>query len=108
MTCSFSDTTPPEPSAAEKLLEEAISRVRSEYDRSLNRWLKVCVFEFCPDAFEPLKHGDTPTSTRILEQYHFHHRLRPDNVVEFCQGDTVLARARFEFSFTFTHTLNNP
>lgn len=106
MTYSFSDITPREPSAAEKLLEEAISRVRSEYDRSLNRWLKVCVWEFCPDAFEPLKHGDIPASTRILEQYHFHYRLRPDNVVEFCQGDTVLARARFEFALS--HTLNAP
>lgn len=96
----FSDITPLEPSATQRLLWDALSQVRAEYDRSLNRWLKVCVFEFCPAALEPLKDGNSPASSRILEEYYFHYRLRPDNVVEFCQGDTVLARARFEFSFT--------
>lgn len=86
-------------------LEEASEMIRKSYAEHFNAWLNDCVAKFCPDAWFRLNdHNDQMGATRELNKGDFHYRTFPDGTAEFCQGDTVLARAKFEIKFTVNKT----
>ncbi len=88
-------------SSAMRRLEEASEKLRKAYAASFNAWLNDCVAKFCPEAWFRLNdHKDQLGATRALNLGHYHYRTMPDGSAEFCQDDTVLARAKFEIKFT--------
>ncbi len=92
------------PSEEGKRLREEMERASNElmkaYANRLNEWLGAQVEKFCPMADAAMMANDAVNATRWLNEGDFHYRSLPDGVTEFCQGDTVLARAKFEVKFT--------
>ncbi len=84
-------------------MPDQITRLSNELSKAyavkLNAWLGECVEKFCPEAMAFVKAGHYPHATKALNKGGFHYRSLPDGVTEFCQGDAVLARAKFEMVF---------
>lgn len=84
-------------------MPDQIQRLSNElskaYAAKLNSWLGECVEKFCPAAFLYQSSGNLISAARVLNEEEFHYRTHPDGVTEFCCGDTVLAKAKFETVF---------
>lgn len=84
-----------------KNLQNVTEQLQKEYVLQFDAWLKQCVKDFCPEAYEAVERGNFLSAGRILLDQGFHYRtVRGSDTTEFCQGETVLARARFEVEFT--------
>lgn len=90
-------------SALSKRMEELSDQLRKTYAQRFDTWLGQCVADFCPLAKEHLERKAQIGAIRALHEGGFHYRTWADGkgcTAEFCQGETVLARAKFEVKFT--------
>jgi hypothetical protein len=84
-------------------LERLTDEIGKEYAKAFDGWLERCVKDFCSEAWEFAERGVWHEASRKLLEGDFHYRSLPGGVTEFCCGEAVLARVKFEPEFKVYH-----
>lgn len=79
-------------------IEEAVEKLSQEYGRILNAWLEWCVEQWCPEAMECYRNGDSRKAILVLGYQEFYYACLPNDIYEFRQGNNVLARCKIEWA----------